>query len=141
MSRDFGFVFVLHCPIMPGVYLLGWSHGSPHKVAEELSSSPAAPHDYEVAYYAEVEEPEVYLGRIEEMFSESRFSPDRSFFCSKLIDLITAIEGDGEAWSTWDSDMAVEARNPGQVDRRNPLWFEQPLHSPGYLERLRKGRE
>ncbi len=54
----------------------------------------------------------------------------RTFFCSKLIDLITAIEGDGEAWSTWDSDMAVEARNPGQVDRRNPLWFEQPLHSP-----------
>ena len=141
MSRDFGFVFVLHCPIMTGVYLLGWRHGSPHKVAEELSSSPAAPHDYEVAYYAEVEEPEVYLGRIEEMFSESRFSPDRSFFCSKLIDLITAIEGDGEAWSTWDSDMAVEARNPGQVDRRNPLWFEQPLHSPGYLERLRRGRE
>ncbi len=31
-----------------------------------------------MAYYAEVEEPEVYLGRIEEMFSESRFSPDRS---------------------------------------------------------------
>ncbi|MCG7157039.1 GIY-YIG nuclease family protein, partial [Pseudomonas aeruginosa] len=60
------------------------------------------------------------MERIEEMFSESRFSPDRNFFCSKLIDLITAIEGDGEAWSTWDSDMAVEARNPGQVDRRNP---------------------
>ncbi|MCG7132014.1 GIY-YIG nuclease family protein, partial [Pseudomonas aeruginosa] len=106
-----------------------------------LSSSPAAPHDYVVAYYAEVQEPEVHLERIEEMFSESRFSPDRNFFCSKLIDLITAIEGDGEAWSTWDSDMAVEARNPGQVDRRNPLWFEQPLHSPGYLERLRRGRE
>ncbi|MEF0146504.1 GIY-YIG nuclease family protein [Pseudomonas guariconensis] len=138
---NYGFVFILFCPVMPGVYMLGCSHGSPTKVAEDLSLSPGAPDDYVVAYYAEVEDPEAYLEKVMDQFEHRQFSPTRKFFSVQLIELLKAFDGDGEPLSTWDSDMATEARNPGKVGGQQPLWFEQPLHSPGYLERLRRGRE
>lgn len=139
--KNYGFVFILFCPVMPGVYMLGCTRGSPSQVAEEMSLSPSAPDDFIVAYYAEVEEPEAYLEAIMEQFDSSRFSPNRPFFSVRMIELLKAFDGDGEPFSTWDSDMAIEARNPGKVGGSQPLWFEQPLHSPGYLERLRRGRE
>ncbi len=140
MSISYGFVFILSCPVMPGVYMLGSSRGSPKQAAEELSLSPAAPADFEVAFYAEVEEPESYLEQVMAQFDEKRVDPDRNYFSVKLIDLIRAIEGDGEPHSTCGSDMATEAKNPGSMWPMRPLWFEENLHSSGYLERLRRGR-
>ncbi|MGP8777071.1 GIY-YIG nuclease family protein, partial [Pseudomonas aeruginosa] len=87
------------------------------------------------------QEPFLWERRVHALLSDKRLSSSREFFYGPLIDIINTIEGDGECLSYWDSDQATEARNPGMVWPGKPLWFEQNLHSAGYLERLRRNAQ
>ncbi len=137
----YGFVYVLTSPAMPGLYKVGATTRSPRQRAEELSRGTGVPHEFEVAFYAEVQEPFLWERRVHALLSDKRISSSREFFYGPLIDIIHTIEGDGECLSYWDSDQATEARNPGMVWPARPLWFEQNLHSAGYLERLRRNAQ
>lgn len=137
MSK-FGFVYVLHSPAMPGVYKVGSTERSPHQRALEVSRGTGVPHEYEVAYYGEVENPLQWEKHVHQELAKYRVSESREFFRVPLIVIIRAIQGDGELLSSWDSDMAAEAKSPGLVWSENPLWFEKNLHDVGYLERVRR---
>ncbi|MGP8777143.1 GIY-YIG nuclease family protein [Pseudomonas aeruginosa] len=52
----YGFVYVLTSPAMPGLYKVGATTRSPRQRAEELSRGTGVPHEFEVAFYAEVQE-------------------------------------------------------------------------------------
>jgi hypothetical protein len=137
MSK-YGFVYILQSSAMPGVYKVGATERSPHQRAEELSRGTGVPVAYEVAFYGEVENAFAWEKTVHKALENYRVSESREFFKAPLSLIISTIEGDGECLSLWDSDMAREARNPGHVDKFNPLWFEQNLHAPGYLERVRR---
>lgn len=137
MSR-YGFVYVLYSPAMPGVYKVGATERSPHQRAAELSRGTGIPVAYEVAHYGEVENPFAWEAHVHNELDAYRVNPDREFFRAPLAKIIEVIRGDGETLSSWDSDMAYEAKSPGRVWPQNPLWFEKPLHPSGYLERVRR---
>lgn len=133
---DFGFVYVLHSPRMPGLYKIGATSRSPHQRAREVSAVTGVPEEYLVAFYIETaghHKAEVAAHR---KLDRYRLNNRREFFELPLIEIINVLEGDGEHVSSWDSDMAVEARYPGRLSPFNPLWFEVPLHEPSYLASL-----
>ncbi len=137
----FGFVYILYSPAMPGVYKVGATERSPHQRAAELSRGTGVPHEYDVAFYGEVAKPMQWEREVHGRLERYRVSLAREFFKAPLLEIIKAVEGDGECYSSWDSDMAREARNPGSVWAQQPLWFEQPLHGSGYLERIRRAAQ
>lgn len=136
---NFGFVYVLSSSAMPGVYKVGATDRSPHQRAAELSRGTGVPIEYEVAFYGETQNAFAWEKAVHVVLAKYRVSESREFFRAPLIKIILAVEGDGELWSSWDSDMAREARNPGSVWLQNPLWFEQCLHDSGFIERVRRG--
>jgi hypothetical protein len=137
MSK-YGFVYILQSSAMPGVYKVGMTERSPHQRAIELSQGTGIPVAYEVAFYGETHRAAIWERHVHRELAQYRVSDSREFFKVPLAAIIKSIEGDGELLSSWDSDMAREARNPGHVDKFNPLWFEQNLHEAGYLERVRR---
>ncbi|WP_243846580.1 GIY-YIG nuclease family protein [Pseudomonas syringae group genomosp. 3] len=141
MMSDFGFVYALCSPCMPGMYKIGSTKRSPHERASEVSNSTGVPEQYLVAFYIEIQSPLSVEKAIHRLFDGRRVSANREFFQVPLIEIIRAMEGDGDYVSSWDSDMAVEARYPGQVSPYNPLWFEQSLHSGAFINSVRRPRQ
>ena len=134
-----GFVYILGSQAMSGVYKIGFTARSPSARAEELSKATGVPYPYQVLYYAEFDDAARQERLIHQRLSERRINADREFFRGPLVDLVKAVQENGELTSEWrDSEEVIEAFNPGCMNRKNPLWFEQSLHSPGYLERLRR---
>lgn len=138
---DYGFVYVLSSPAMPGLYKVGATTRSPHQRAAELSHGTGVAYEFSVAFYGEVENPMKWERIVHADLSSKRLNDSREFFYGPLIEIINAIEGDGECCSLWDSDLAIEARNPGRLSPSAPLWFEKNLHSDGYLERVRRSAQ
>lgn len=137
MKGGYGFVYVLCSPLMPGVYKIGSTRRSPHERAREISRGTGVPEEFLVAFYIEIESPESVEFETHLALSASRVSDSREFFKLPLIEIIRNLEGDGVYVSSWDSDMAIEARNPGKVNPNNPLWFEQQLHASAHSDMMR----
>ena len=137
---SFGFVYILANEAMPGIYKVGATDYSPHRRAVELSRGTGVPAPYAVVFYGEVDGAFAWEKQAHKLLADRRVTESREFFRGPLIDIIRAVEGDGELYSDWDSDEAKEARQPGCMNRFNPLWFEKNLYAPGYIERLRRER-
>ena len=135
---SFGFVYILSSDAMPGVYKVGATDYSPRRRALDLSRGTGVPAPYSVVFYGEVDGAFAWEKNVHKVLADRRVNADREFFRGPLIDIIRAVEGEGELFSEWASDEAKEARNPGSMNSLNPLWFEEALHAPGYLERLRR---
>ncbi|AIN57777.1 GIY-YIG nuclease family protein [Pseudomonas soli] len=140
MSSTYGFIYIMGSEAMPGIYKVGMTAHSPSRRAVELSRGTGVPSEYRVLFYGEHESAMAWERSVHANLDDRRVSENREFFHGPLIDIIHALEGDGELISSWDSDEAKEARNPGCMWRSRPLWFEQNLHSPGYIERARRER-
>ena len=138
MSSTYGFIYIMGSEAMPGVYKVGMTAYSPRRRAIELSRGTGVPSEYQVLFYGEHDNASAYEQSVHANLVDRRVSENREFFRGPLIDIIRVVEGDGELSSAWDSDEAKEAREPGCIWRSKPLWFEQNLHSPGYIERIRR---
>jgi hypothetical protein len=136
--RNFGFVYILASDAMPGIYKVGSTEYSPRERAVDLSRGTGVPAPYRVVFYGEVEGALAWEKQVHLALADRRITDSREFFRGPLIDIIRTIEGDGALCSEWDSDEAREARQPGSMNSRNPLWFEANLYPPGYIERLRR---
>lgn len=88
---NYGFVYVLGNPSMPGVYKVGMTNRPPSHRVDELTGATAAPEPFKLLLYGEVDcafEAEVGIHRDLEEF---RTSHKREFFrCdfSKIVDLM-----------------------------------------------------
>lgn len=131
MASEYGFVYVLHSPSMPGVYKVGMTERSPNLRARELSKFTGVPEDYEVVFYAEFERAREAEMAAHLSLSKYRVNDGREFFRCPLGLIIQTIEGDGEFLSSYVSDLALEAKNPGSIFPCAPLSFEACLHADG----------
>lgn len=141
MSSTYGFIYIIGSGAMPGIYKVGMTAYSPQRRAVELSRGTGVPAEYQVFFYGEHDNALAWERQVHNALADRRFSENREFFRGPLADIIRAVEGDGELLSSWDSDEAKEARNPGSIWRSSPLWFEQSLHAPGFIERARRGQQ
>lgn len=139
MSSTYGFIYIMGSEAMPGIYKVGMTAYSPRRRAIELSRGTGVPAEYQVLFHGEHDNAMAWEKEVHAALADRRVSKDREFFRGPLADIIRAVEGDGELLSDWDSDEAKEARNPGSMKRSSPLWFEQNLHSTGFIQRVRRG--
>lgn len=135
---NFGFVYIMASDAMPGIYKVGTTDYSPRRRAAELSRGTDVPAPYRVVFYGEVEGAKAWEKHVHKVLEDRRVTESREFFRGPLIDIIRAVEGEGEPFSDWDSDEAKEAREPGSMNSLSPLWLEKNLYPPGYIERLRR---
>lgn len=78
---DYGFVYLLSNPVMPGIYKIGKTERSPYRRCEELSSSTSAPVPFELlAYFEHPEHSKVEKMLHENIFAKHRINPQREFF-------------------------------------------------------------
>ncbi|MFK3641226.1 GIY-YIG nuclease family protein [Pseudomonas protegens] len=140
MSSTYGFIYIMGCEAMPGVYKVGMTAYSPRRRAIELSRGTGVPAEYQVLFYGEHDNALAWEQLVHTALADRRVSENREFFRGPLADIIRTISGDGELLSEWLSDESKEALAPGCMSSQHPLWFEQNLHSPGYIERARRGR-
>ena len=138
MAIEIGFVYVLRNECMNGTYKIGMTDRSPNQRARELSKATGVPSPYEVVFYAEVEAPRKAEAWLHEHFKAFRINASREYFRCPLGEILNAIINDLDAIACYESDIAIEAMNPGRVFPHKPLYFESTLHDQGYLLRLRK---
>ena len=138
---SYGFVYIMGNKAMPGVYKVGMTAYSPRRRAIELSRGTGVPCEYCVLFYGEHDNAFEWERAVHAALADRRLSENREFFRGPLVDLIEAISCDGELLSEWLSDEAKEALMPGSMSSARPLWFERNLHSPGYLERVRRKQQ
>ncbi|MDE3023380.1 MAG: GIY-YIG nuclease family protein [Pseudomonadota bacterium] len=101
---NYGFVYVLGHPCMPGIYKVGFTERSPRARIEELNKSTSVPGDFYLICYAEFEDPRNYEQAIHEILKEFRVTPNREFFKCDLM-RITNLVMHEDAWSRCEHEM------------------------------------
>jgi len=86
-----GFVYVLTNKAMPGLVKVGFSTRSPDERAAELSTT-GVPFPFDVAFFAEVENPLEAEAAIHLALAQYRASTDREFFRISIEDAVAAVE-------------------------------------------------
>lgn len=77
---DYGFVYCLSNPSMPGIYKVGRTERSPMLRAEQLSSSTSVPTRFNVLFYIECSNHKETERECHEALHEYRVSISREFF-------------------------------------------------------------
>lgn len=89
---EYGFVYCLRNDAMPGIYKIGFTRGSPHQRAKQLSAPTGVPVDFEVEWYIESDQADLLEKELHELFSTSRLSSYREFFKCCPIDIYTELD-------------------------------------------------
>lgn len=134
-----GFVYVLQHDAMPGAYKVGMTLRSPSQRAAELSAVTGVPGEFNLACYLEVHSPHAIELHIHALLDEHRVLGKEFFRCplSKVIGCLNNLD---DRLSSYFSDVAQEAMDPGFINPHRPLWFEECLHDPEYLKSISKKR-
>ncbi|HEY6979511.1 GIY-YIG nuclease family protein [Reyranella sp.] len=80
-ERPEGFVYLLHCPAMSGIYKIGCTARNPYERARELSGSTGVPVPYSVVSAVFVKNCFIVEGHLHRAFDECRVNSSREFFC------------------------------------------------------------
>lgn len=83
---SYGFVYVLHNPIMPGIYKIGYTDRSPLQRADDLSNT-SIPIPYDVVCYGEIENPISLESDLHIEYKEHRVAHNREFFRLTYLEL------------------------------------------------------
>lgn len=89
---NFGFVYVLGNVAMPGVYVVGKTEGSPTAAARALSQCDAAALPFELLCFGEVEDIDTTVRGIHDDYANTRLTPSKEFFRTRLIDIVSTID-------------------------------------------------
>lgn len=108
MASEYGFVYVLSNPAMPGVYKIGMTTRSPMARAVELSKWTGVPADFRVEYYGEFPRPRDIEQEAHSCFDYQRVSFGREFFSEHLGAIVERIASMGPITS-WESADAAHA--------------------------------
>lgn len=76
---NWGFVYCMGNPCMPGVFKIGMTTRSPMQRCNELSDSTSAPMPFTLLCYGEVEDPREVELSLHELFQADRVSTAREF--------------------------------------------------------------
>lgn len=85
---SYGFVYCLRHPYMPKIFKIGMTERSPMQRCAELSASTSVPCEFEILFYAEVEDPRMVERETHQAFCEQRVSESREFFQVDVRDVL-----------------------------------------------------
>lgn len=77
---NYGFIYMLANPCMPGIYKIGKTDRSPRQRCLEISSATACPQEFEVLFYMEVDNALMVERETHQCFAEFRINHSREFF-------------------------------------------------------------
>lgn len=98
---EYGFVYCLSNPGMPGVYKIGFTRGSPHLRAQQLSAPTGVPAPFEIEWYVESDAADALEKSIHDQFSFERICSGREFFRVCPVEVFESIGG--RSLSEWMS--------------------------------------
>ncbi|MCK5531742.1 MAG: GIY-YIG nuclease family protein [Halopseudomonas aestusnigri] len=90
---NYGFIYCMGNPCMPGVYKIGMTERAPSNRCLELSSSTSAPQPFELLFYAEVEFARQVEAEMHSELSRWRVSASREFFSLPLLPILDCFRG------------------------------------------------
>lgn len=84
---NYGFIYMLANPCMPGIYKIGKTDRSPLQRCLEISSATGCPREFEVLFYMEVENALMVERKTHQHFADCRINHAREFFkvCPALV--------------------------------------------------------
>lgn len=77
---NYGFIYCMGNPCMPGVYKIGMTERAPAQRCAELSGSTSSPNPFHILCFGQVEEPRQVEAEIHAYLSAFRVSGSREFF-------------------------------------------------------------
>lgn len=96
---NYGFIYCMGNPCMPGVYKVGMTERAPAMRCAELSGSTSSPNPFQVLCFGQVEEPRQVEAMIHEYLSGSRVSGAREFFRSAYSEIESLIMDQSDAFA------------------------------------------
>lgn len=107
---EYGFVYCMSNRGMPGIYKIGFTRNSPHLRAKQLSMPTGVPAEFDVLWYAELENADLIERELHERFSEFRVCQSREFFKACPFEMFESL--DSRQDSDWHSgDFLFLIRN------------------------------
>jgi len=108
---EYGFVYCLSNACMPGVYKIGFTRGSPHFRAQQLSAPTGVPVPFEVEWYVETECADLLEKDVHDRFSFDRVHGSREFFRVCPIDVFEYLDGrHASDWRSPDHLFRIEKK-------------------------------
>jgi hypothetical protein len=80
MMSKYGFVYVLSNTLMPNIYKIGYTNGSPTGRALELSRPTGVPKEYDLVCYGEMKCPQDFEKTLHSLYANFRSNVYREFF-------------------------------------------------------------
>lgn len=132
---SWGFVYVLGNESMPGIYKIGMTERAPMERLEQLSSSTSVPVEFEMIFFAQVQNPLKVEQAMHRHFDDDRVNESREFFRSSIKDLHQYIERIAEPWLVYDHSYQYESwqeEQREQAEKRRALvdYFTSQCHDP-----------
>jgi len=79
-KSGYGFVYVLSNTLMPNIYKIGFTNGSPTGRALELSRPTGVPKEFDVVCYGEMKHPQDFERKLHSIYVNFRSNMYREFF-------------------------------------------------------------
>lgn len=92
MSIDYGFVYFLSNPSMPGMYKIGFTTRHPRARMVDFSSSSGCPTPFTLLAYFGTLDPQRIESALHRYFSNSRVNGRREFFAIEIADMSRALD-------------------------------------------------
>ncbi len=89
---NYGFIYCLGNPAMPGVFKIGMTERAPSQRCAELTGATAAPMPFDLLFYGEVDSPSLIERHIHDEFGLERLSDNREFFRGTAAMYLDALE-------------------------------------------------
>jgi hypothetical protein len=107
---NIGFIYCLTNQRMPGICKIGRTDRSPTQRLKELSSSTAAPVEFDIEFYVEVDNSVLLERRIHQAFDYARVNPVREFFSCSPAEAYYWLQCNAESYTEYvDGDVIFES--------------------------------
>ncbi|WP_275628999.1 GIY-YIG nuclease family protein [Pseudomonas sp. 273] len=106
---NYGFIYCLSNPSMPGIYKVGKTDRAPSQRCFELSNSTSVPEPFDILFYVEVDSALQTERALHRELDAVRVSPNREFFhCNPLV-IYNWLLSNCDIETEWlDGDMQYE---------------------------------
>jgi hypothetical protein len=107
---NIGFIYCLTNQYMPGICKIGRTDRSPTQRLKELSSSTSTPVEFDIQFYAEVDNSILLERQIHQAFDYARVNPGREFFSCTPAEAYYWMQCNADIYTEFvDGDVIFEA--------------------------------
>lgn len=107
---NIGFIYCFTNRFMPGICKIGKTDRSPSQRLKELSSATAAPAEFDIQFYCEVDNALMVERQIHQAFSQLRVNPCREFFSCTPAEAFYWMQCNTDMYTSFvDGDVIFES--------------------------------